>query len=130
MTKELISVIVPVYNGEKYIEPCVTALQKQTYSNLEIILIDDGSEDDSYAICCQLADKDHRIQVLHTENNGQGIARNKGMDIANGEFIGFCDVDDLMDPLMYETLHRMIDENNADFAGCDHSSMENGNVTY
>lgn len=88
------SFVIPVYNTEKYIEKCVSSLQKQTYKNIEIILVDDGSSDHSLQVCKKLADGDHRIIVLHQENKGPGIARNRGVDAARGDFIIFCDSDD------------------------------------
>ena len=126
MTKDLISVIVPVYNGEKYIRPCVASIRGQSYEKLEIILVDDGSADNSLRICKDLAAEDPRILVVHQENRGLGPARNFGMEHASGEFIGFCDVDDTMDPRMYAALYDMIVSTGADFADCGHASIHNG----
>ena len=130
MIKDLISVIVPVYNGEKFVSACVNSILAQTYKNIEILLIDDGLTDNSYAICADLASRDNRIKVIQTENHGQGSARNLGLCVANGEYISFCDIDDQMDPQMLEILHKMITNTDSDFAACDYSSVENGHVIY
>lgn len=100
----LISVIVPVHNVERYIDKCILSLVSQTHSDLEIILIDDGSTDKSSLICDEWAQKDKRIKTIHTENRGVSHARNIGLDIANGELIGFIDADDWIDNDMYEIL--------------------------
>ena len=99
-----ISVIVPVYNIEKYLERCVQSICNQTYQKLEIILVDDGSTDGSGALCDQLAQKDERIKVFHKENGGSSSARNLGLQNATGEYIGFIDSDDYIEPTMYEKL--------------------------
>lgn len=91
---ELISVVVPVYNAENYLLRCVESIRNQTYSNLEIILVDDGSPDASGRMCDELAQNDSRIRVIHKENAGQGLARNDGMNIATGKYITFVDSDD------------------------------------
>ena len=90
----LITVIVPVYNVEKYLTRCVDSIINQTYKNLEIILVDDGSTDSSPAICDNYAKKDSRINVIHKQNNGASSARNAALDIASGDYIGFVDSDD------------------------------------
>ena len=100
----LISVIVPIYNVEKYLKKCVDSIIAQTYSNLEIILVDDGSPDSCGAICDEYAEKDSRIKVVHKENGGLSSARNAGLDIATGEYIGFVDSDDYIASNMYENL--------------------------
>ena len=91
---DLISVIVPVYKVEKYLDKCVQSIVDQTYRNLEIILVDDGSPDNCPAMCDAWAEKDDRIRVIHKENGGLSDARNAGMAIATGEYIGFVDSDD------------------------------------
>ena len=118
MEKEVISVIVPVYNVEKYIRKCLDSIVSQTYSNLQIILIDDGSTDNSGIICDEYGKKDSRIQVIHQTNQGLSSARNKGLDIACGEYIGFVDSDDYIEPKMYELLHKNIIKSNADICLC------------
>lgn len=108
MNGELISVIVPVYNVRDYLSRCVQSIQSQTYPNLEIILVDDGSADGSGELCDQFAEADPRIRVFHKENGGSSSARNVGIDKANGEFLGFVDSDDYIDPMMYERLYEAI----------------------
>ena len=92
----LISVIVPVYKVEQYLHRCVDSILAQTYTNLEIILIDDGSPDRSGAICDEYAAKDSRIRVIHQKNAGLGAARNAGLDVCSGEYIAFVDSDDTL----------------------------------
>ena len=104
MKKEKISIIVPIYNVEKYLDRCIESIVGQTYKNLEIILIDDGSPDNCPQMCDEWAKKDDRIKVVHKENGGVSLARNKGMDIATGTYIGFVDSDDYIDKNMYEKL--------------------------
>lgn len=95
MKKEaLISIIIPVYNVEKYLNTCVYSVIYQTYQNLEIILVDDGSTDNSGKLCDELMKLDKRIKVIHKINGGLSDARNAGIEIANGEYIGFVDSDD------------------------------------
>ena len=94
MTTPLISVIVPVYRVEKYLERCVKSILSQTYKNLEVILVDDGSPDQCPAICDACAEKDARVKVIHQENKGLSGARNAGIDAASGEYLAFVDSDD------------------------------------
>lgn len=114
----LISVIVPVYNVEKYLDACVESIVNQTYKELEIILVDDGSPDKCPEMCDDWAKKDSRIKVIHKKNGGQGEARNFGIDIAQGDYIGFVDSDDIIRPEMYEVLLKEISERNADLIQC------------
>lgn len=100
----LISIIVPIFNSEKYLERCIDSICSQTYSNLEIILINDGSIDDSGDICDKYALNDKRIHVIHTVNGGQASARNIGLTKATGEYIGFVDSDDYIDKDMYKLM--------------------------
>lgn len=102
----LISVIVPVYKVEEYLDECVQSLVDQTYSNLEIILVDDGSPDQSPQMCDEWARKDGRVRVVHKSNGGLSSARNAGLDIAQGDYISFIDSDDYVDKLMYEKLYE------------------------
>lgn len=106
-TTPLISVIVPVYKVEAYLRKCVDSIVNQTYQNLEIILVDDGSPDSCGVICDELATKDSRIRVLHKENGGLSSARNAGLGIAQGEYIGFVDSDDWLEPETYQWLLDM-----------------------
>ena len=112
--RPLISVIVPVYNVEKYLPKCVDSILGQTYENLEIILVEDGTKDNSGAICDAYAAKDSRIRVIHKENGGLSSARNAGMDIARGDYFGFVDSDDWIEPKMYETLLNLAEKYHAD----------------
>ena len=102
--EQLISVIVPVYNVKKYLPRCVESIRRQTWSRLEILLVDDGSTDGSGALCEQMALTDARIKVIHKKNGGSSSARNVGLDAAHGEYIGFIDSDDYIEPAMYEHL--------------------------
>jgi len=99
-----LSVIVPIYRGEKYLKRCIDSIVNQTYINLEIILINDGSPDKSGEICDAYEKEDRRIRVLHQENKGVSAARNTGLDMASGDFIGFVDSDDYINECMYEVL--------------------------
>ena len=114
----LISVIVPVYNAGEYFDKCVNSIVNQTYKNLEIILVDDGSTDDSGVRCDKFAENDIRIKVIHKENGGAASARNAGLDAASGDYIGFVDADDWVDSDMYEIMLNEIIEYNADAARC------------
>lgn len=112
----LISVIVPVYDAEKYLKRCVESIQNQTYSKLEIILVDDGSPDMCPKMCDDFALKDARIKVIHKENSGQGLARNAGLAIATGEYVAFVDSDDWLDIDHIENLYNALQSENADIA--------------
>ena len=114
----LISVIVPIYNVDKYLRRCVESIINQTYKNLEIILVNDGSLDNCGKICDEYAQKDVRVKVVHKNNGGLSDARNAGLDIATGEYIGFVDSDDSIELDMYEELYNNIKENNCDLAIC------------
>ena len=118
MHRPLISVIVPVYKTEKFLQRCVDSIVSQTYRNLEIILVDDGSPDNSGELCDENAKKDTRIKVVHKENGGLSSARNAGLNIMTGKYVGFVDSDDWIETNMYEVLYsRMISEN-ADISCC------------
>lgn len=114
----LISIIVPVYNVETFLEKCVNSLLCQTYHNLEIILVNDGSTDSSGKLCDELKERDSRIKVIHKENGGLSSARNAGIAIAQGAYIGFVDSDDYVEPDMYETMLSAILEHKKDIACC------------
>ena len=114
----LISVIVPVYNVENYLKKCLESITNQTYKNLEIILIDDGSTDNSGKICDEYAGKDNRIKVVHKINGGLSDARNAGLEIAKGEYIGFVDSDDYIAEDMYEFLYNLAVDNALDVSMC------------
>lgn len=115
---EKLSVIVPIYNVEEYLDECIKSIVKQTYKNLEIILVDDGSPDHCPELCDIWTEKDSRIKVIHKENGGVSSARNAGLDAAAGDFIAFVDSDDYLDSDMYEIMLTQIREHNADMAQC------------
>ena len=113
-----ISVIIPVYKCEQYIESCVDSILNQTYRDFEIILVDDGSPDNSGKICDELAEKYNKITVLHQENQGQSAARNNGVKIARGEWLCFVDCDDFVHPEILEALYNAVTENNVKLSMC------------
>lgn len=113
-----VSVIVPVYKVEKYLDRCVESIVNQTYKNLEIILVDDGSPDNCPQLCDSWAEKDSRIKVIHKENGGVSSARNAGIDAASGEYIGFVDSDDYLDSKMYEELVTQLESSASDISCC------------
>lgn len=106
MKEPLISIIVPVYNIEKYLERCIESILKQNYLNLELILVDDGSTDNSGIICDRYMARDKRVRTFHKNNGGSSSARNMGLEMAKGEYVGFVDSDDYVEPDMYE---KMVD---------------------
>lgn len=115
---ELISIIVPVYAVEKYLERCVNSILNQTYGNIEVILVDDGSPDNCPMMCDDYALKDPRITVIHKKNGGLSDARNAGLAIARGSYVGFVDSDDFIKPTMYQKLYEAIKNANADMSIC------------
>lgn len=115
-TNQLISLIVPFYNCEKYIEECIKSLINQDYDNIEIILINDGSTDLSREIAKRYAEKDKRIRVVEQENSGVSVARNKGMELAKGEYIAFVDADDFIEKNYISFLYGLITNNNVDIS--------------
>lgn len=119
----LISVIVPVYNVEKYVKRCIDSLVSQTYSNIEIILVDDGSDDLSGDICDKEAKKDERIAVIHKKNAGVSKARNAALDIMKGDFVTFVDADDYVDANYINYLYETIEAARADISTCGHSRV-------
>lgn len=120
---ELISVIVPVYNAQKYLVRCVDSIRSQTYGNLEIILVDDGSPDECPRLCDELSEQDARIKVIHKQNAGQGLARNDGLDIATGEYVTFVDSDDWIGRDHIENLYKAIKKHNADASLGNHTKV-------
>lgn len=126
-----LSIIIPCYNVEKHLDRCLLSVINQTYTNLEIILVDDGSPDNSGNICDKWAKQDKRIKVIHKQNEGLGFARNSGIEIATGEWIAFVDSDDFIDLSMYEKLLTKAIEKNADIVYCGHiKQLSNGtNIT-
>jgi len=113
-----ISVIVPVYRAEEYLEHCVDSILSQTYQDLEVFLVDDGSPDNCGAICDAYAQKDSRVRVIHQENQGQAAARNRAIAYATGEWLCFVDSDDLIHPQMVELLYNAAEQSGADIALC------------
>lgn len=128
MAEELISIIIPVYNVEEYLSVCLDSVLSQTYKHIEIIVINDGSTDNSGNICDEYAKKDIRIKVFHQSNKGLAAARNIGLSHAQGKYIGFVDPDDLIAPDMYHSLYNEITNNQADIAICDMYIMIDNNV--
>ena len=125
----LISVIIPIYKAEKYIEKCVRQIMAQTYHNLEILLVDDGSPDRCGEICEELALSDKRIRVIHKENGGAATARNAGLDIMKGQYVAFVDADDYMEVNYIEVLYRTLSENKAQVSICSFKTVdEDGNT--
>lgn len=120
---DLISIIIPVYNVETYIKRSVNSIQVQSYHNLEIILVDDGSTDGSGKICDTLANQDNRIRVIHKKNGGLSDARNVGLENASGNYIAFLDGDDWYDPNMIELLHNLCIKHSAEIAECSFRSI-------
>ena len=125
-----ISVVVPAYNVEKYIEKCVDSIIGQTFADIEIILVDDGSRDKTGKICDGLALKDERVTVIHKQNGGLSDARNTGINAANGEFICFIDGDDYIHPQYCEMLLNLITTNNADISVCGFKKVEGYNIEF
>lgn len=124
--EEKISIIIPVYNVEKYIKRCLDSVINQTYKNIEVILINDGSLDNSGLICNEYAKKYNNIKVFHKENGGVSSARNLGIDKANGEYLAFVDPDDFIDKYMYEKLYNSIKKFNSEIAVSSFSYIING----
>ncbi len=124
--KPLISVIVPVYNTSEHLPKCIDSIIAQTYENLEIFLVNDGSSDNSGDICDAYAAKDPRIKVIHKKNSGVSAARNDALKIMTGEYVGFVDSDDTVSPNMYEELYCDLTNNGADVAVCRFNRIEIG----
>ena len=118
MNEELISVIIPVYNVEKFLPYSLERVINQTYKNLEIILINDGSTDGSKAICEKYAKNDKRIKLLSQKNQGAAVARNTGLEVSSGEYIGFVDSDDVISLEFYECLYKLLKETDSDISEC------------
>ena len=125
MNELLISIIVPIYNIDNYVSKCIESILSQTHSNIEVILIDDGSTDKSSNICDYYSKKDARIVAIHKKNGGLSSARNTGLDIAKGKYIGFVDGDDYIEPNMYEELLNNIHEHQSDIAICNYNDIKN-----
>ena len=116
----LISVIIPIYNAEKYLTMSLEALQNQTYKNFEALMINDGSSDNSEKIAAEFAAKDARFKLFSQQNHGGSASRNKGLELAQGEYIAFLDNDDIYAPVYLEVLLKNMQENNADMSCCSY----------
>lgn len=124
----LISVIVPIYNVDNYLQECLKSLAEQTYSNLEVIMVNDGSTDNSEAICQEFEKKQSNFFYYYKSNGGLSDARNYGLRKANGEYIGFIDSDDYVSPLFYQVLYNDIIKNDADVSSCAFETYEYSNI--
>lgn len=122
-----ISVIVPVYKVEEYLDRCINSILNQTFKKFELILVDDGSPDKCGLICDKYAQKDSRIKVIHKDNEGLSAARNSGIEIAKGEYIAFVDSDDYIDKRMYEELYNVAINNKSDIVICDYQKIYSNN---
>lgn len=112
----MISVVVPVYNVAEYLDECINSILAQTYPNIEIVLVDDGSTDDCPAICDRYAAMSDRVKTVHQNNGGLSAARNTGVKVSNGTYVGFVDSDDYISPVFYEALYRAIEQSGTDMA--------------
>lgn len=121
--KDLLSIIVPVYNVENTLERCVNSICNQGYDDIEIILVNDGSEDNSLRICYKLSKIDRRIRVISQKNSGVSAARNLGIEVATGLYIGFVDSDDWIDLDMYSSMYKFIQENNTELVLCNYTQV-------
>lgn len=124
----LISVVVPVYNVERYLPRCAASIQTQTYSNLEIVLVDDGSTDSCPSVCDAIAREDARVKVIHKQNGGLASARKAGLTAVSGEYVGFVDGDDMIEPDMYRELLETLGRTRADIAMCGITIDRDGDV--
>lgn len=116
--QKLLTIIVPVYKVKDYLRKCVDSILAQTYKNFELILIDDGSPDECGVICDSYKNKDERVKVIHKTNGGLSSARNAGLEIANGDYIGFVDSDDWIEPNMYSEMIQYLEQNNCTMVEC------------
>lgn len=133
--KPKISIIVPVYNVEKYLERCLDSILSQSFNAFELILVNDGSTDNSYKICEKYSYNDKRIKLINKENGGLSSARNAGIEASQGEYIGFIDSDDYIDKFMYEILYNYAEKNKSDIVICKYKKVDanfgmNENLNY
>ena len=119
-----ISIIVPVYQVEKYLNECIDSILAQTFTDFELILVDDGSPDNCPALCDAAAKRDSRVRVIHKQNGGVSTARNAGLDAAQGNWIAFVDSDDTVEPEYLEKMHKAVLETGADFAICSSQCID------
>lgn len=120
----LLSIIVPVYKVENYLPKCIDSILAQTFTDFELILVEDGSPDNCPALCDAAAEKDARVRVIHQKNGGLSAARNAGLDAARGAWVGFVDSDDYIAPEMYEVLYQAVQSTGADLALCDYAEVD------
>lgn len=124
----IISIIVPIYNVDNYLEKCIDSILNQALEEFELVLVNDGSTDNSGAICDKYSNKDERVKVIHKKNGGVSSARNVGIKNANGDYIGFVDPDDYVDIDMYKKLYELCIKSNSDIAICKLGREINGNI--
>lgn len=129
MSQRLVSLIIPIYNSEAFLEKCLSSAVSQTLGEIEIILVDDGSSDGSFAIIDSFAENDPRIKVFKQQNKGPGAARNLGLRMASGEFVAFMDSDDWIDEEFLEKMYNAAVENDADVVMCNHKKVINDSLT-
>lgn len=127
--EKLLSVIIPIYNVEQYLDRCMESIVNQTYKNLEIIMVDDGSPDNCPKLCDEWAKRDNRIIVIHKQNGGLSDARNMGLSIATGEYIAFVDSDDFVDLDMYRTMIEALERTDSDISTCGRYLYRNGEIS-
>lgn len=125
MGRPKVSIIIPIYNTERYLKRCIESVIRQTLSEIEIILVDDGSPDNSPSICDDYVRKDPRIRVIHQKNAGLGLSRNAGIEVATGEYVAFLDSDDYIEDDMYKSLYTGAKKKNADTCICGHKFVRN-----
>ena len=121
---EKISIIIPIYNVKEYLKRCVDSVLNQSYKNIEVILIDDGSTDGSEKICDEYAKKDKRVVVVHQKNSGVSASRNKGIELATGKYIGFVDSDDYIHKDMFEKLYNSLISTSSSISMCNYQLLD------
>ena len=126
----MVSVIIPVYNAEKYLRRCLDSVVNQTYKDIEIIVVDDGSTDGSAVICDEYAARDNRFIVIHQKNGGVSVARQTGLEAVKGDYICFVDADDCIDSKMIDELFQEADTTNSDMIICDYYAETESGWTY
>lgn len=120
----LLTIVIPVYNAENYLKPCLDSVAAQEFTDYELVLVDDGSQDGSGRICDEYAVRDPRIRVIHQSNGGQAAARNRGIDVAVGDYVGFCDNDDILHPSIFRVLLKNIGAAGADISACSYNERD------
>ena len=126
--QKLVSVIIPIYNVSQYLPECIDSVREQTYQNIQIILVNDGSTDNSLDVCLEYKKKDDRITIINKKNGGLSSARNVGMDAAKGEYFSFIDSDDFVDPRMIDTLVSLLENTNSDISCCNFDYYDENSV--